>query len=114
MALLFPAEMIKVFTLDDARRLIGEGAYAKVHVATHSDNGGDTLSGIIVFTFDQGPEDEVFLNTVLTLPLGLFYANDEYPAIMTLSGRTVCIELDPKQVRQIGSNVARYTFVEEG
>jgi len=103
------ASMIKELTLEEARRLIGEGGTARVYLQTHSDDGGATLSGIIVMG-SLGLDNENFRCDPLTAPLGLNQVNDEFWAILTLQGNTLHIEIDSELVRRFGTNSASHTF----
>lgn len=104
-----PMSMIKELTLEEARRLIGEGGTARAYLQTHSDDGGATLSGIIVMS-GLGAHNEDFRCDPLTAPLGLSRVNDEFWAILTLQGNTLHIKIDPEPVHRLGTNSASHTF----
>jgi len=92
MAYVCPTSDIRELAFPDVQRLIRQGTRARAYIMTHSGDGGEKLSGIIVIQFDSR---EVFHCAPLTAALGLRKINDEFPVSLELCGRTLRLEVQP-------------------
>ncbi|MFH2136022.1 MAG: hypothetical protein ABII19_00055 [Patescibacteria group bacterium] len=107
MAYVCPTSDIKELTFSDVQRLIREGNQTRGYIMTHSGDGGENLSGIIVIQFDS---QEVFHCAPLTASLGLCKVNDEFPVVLELCGRTLYLEIHSGLGSRLATKRFSYTF----